>query len=130
MPINIQHFTISIPTDNQEYRASDLKIDPRAKKVIGFGIFSKRIDQVDLRGTFQLEIDGKEIFPKETDTKMFTTNAMVPVSEKIFTFKDSEGKLAPIDAGSHLLNILYKSSDNVLSAFVAHDVKFTFILES
>lgn len=126
----ISHYKINIPTDNLEYPAKDLKLDQRAKKVIGLGIFSKRMDQVDLRGTFQLEIDGKEIFPKDTDTKMFTTNAAVPVSEKMYIFKDSDGKLAPIDAGSKLLNIIYKSTTNALAAFVPHDVTFTLILES
>lgn len=130
MQTTIQHFKINIPADNAEYPLTDAKLDPRSKKVIGFWIVSKRIDQVDLRGTFKMEIDGKEVFPEGTDTKILTTNAMVPVKDKMYLFKNSAGALTPLDAGSHLLNIRYKSSNNALAAFAAHDVTFSFILES
>ena len=126
----IQHFKINIPADNDDYDNNDLKFRQEVEKVVGFALMSKRMDQVDLRGTFYLEINGKEVFPKETDAKLFTTNASVKVMDKFYIFKDSKGNDTPLDAGDQTLKIRYRSDNNALVAFAAHDVQFSFMLVS
>lgn len=122
--IIFQNFKINIPTDDTEFSPTGLKFDQRSGNILAFGIFSKRIDQVDLRGIFKMEIDGKEIFPDDTDTKMFSTNASVPVEKKMYKFSE------PIEAGNLELRLKYKSTNNALTPFVAHDVTYTFMIET
>ena len=77
-----------------------------------------------------MEIDGREVFPKETDAKLFTTNASVKVMDKFYNFRDSKGIATPLDAGDQTLKIRYRSDNNALVAFAAHDVQFSFMMKT
>lgn len=124
-----QNVKFNVPTDDTTYDSTNtdilknLKFVRRAHKIIGFAIFSKQLEQVDLRGTFKMDISGNEVFPDNTDSKMFTVNASVPVEGKFFKFKE------PYPVGNYELNIEYTSTNNILTAFVAHDVTFCFMIE-
>ncbi len=122
MKIIYQNIKISVTTDNTTYRLDSAVIDSRAKEVLGLGIFSKRLDQVDLRGSLKLDLGGNPVFPENTDTKMFTTNASVPVKDKFFMFH------SPIPVGNAAVDWTYNCKPNALQAFVAHDVTLVLIL--
>lgn len=127
--IFFQNVRLNITADNTTYDNTNtdilknLKFSKRASKVLGLAVMSKQLAQLDLRGTFKMDISGKEIFPDNTDTKLFTTNASVPVEGKFFMFKE------PLPVGNSEITLEYKSTNNILLVFAAHDVQFTFMLE-
>jgi hypothetical protein len=122
MKIIYQNIKASIVADDTTVRQNTAVIDSRAKEILGLGIFSKRLDQVDLRGSFKLDLGGSPVFPENTDAKMFTTNASVPVKDKFFMFHE------PLAVGNAAVDWLYNCKANALQAFVAHDVTLVLIL--
>jgi hypothetical protein len=122
MKIIYQNIKINIAADNSTVTENTAVIDKKGQEVLGLAIFSKRLDQVDLRGSFRLDLGGQPIFPENTDTKMLTTNASVPVKEKFYMFPE------PIAVGNSAIDWRYKCDANALVPFVAHDVTLVLML--
>lgn len=113
---------LNVTADNAIYETNNITLPPDTKEIVAIGLFSKRLDQVDLRGSFKLKLGGTDVFDTETDAKILTTNASVPVKDKLLTFPK------PMDVGNRQVELMYKSSNNDLLPFAAHDVTLVLLI--
>ncbi len=126
-----QNFSTAIAADSAtEVDAGDLKFDNRSGKILAFMLTSKLLNQLWLRGSFRMFISGREIFPTGTPAKMFVINSSTPLEGRWYYFRDSEGKLDPLDAGDLSMQLKLLSTNNALEAFAAYDFTFTFKIET
>lgn len=91
------------------------ELDKTATTISGIVITSDREDLLFFRGEQKVEINGKEYFPEDYESKLLMTSLNVPTNNRYYDFKNAE-------PGNGIINFAYTDHNHAQAPFTPYRV--------
>ncbi len=91
------------------------ELDKTAKSLTGLVLTSDREDLLFFRGEQKIEINGKEYFSEDYESKLLMTSLNVPINTRYLDLKNAE-------PGNGIISMNYTDHNHVLAPFVPYRV--------
>jgi hypothetical protein len=91
------------------------ELEKTAKRITGLVLTSDREDLMFFRGEQKVEINGKEYFPEDYESKLLMTSLNVPTNNRFYDLKNAE-------TGSGIINLSYKDHNHLQAPFTPYRV--------
>lgn len=111
-----KRYDIQVTAANQSYTLN-IELDKSIKSLKGFLFTSDKDDLLYYRGSQRIEINNKEHFPDNYETKLFMSGIVVPPGQRYYPLEN-------MNPGSGLIKIKYQDSDDGRTVFVPYRVSF------
>lgn len=116
-----ERFDLRITTENGTTKG-EFELDHNANYLLGIGITSDQEEQMFYRGSQKIQINDKELFPENFETKLLMCGLNVPPDQRMIT-------VGEIETGNGKLEIWYKDSPSAHQEFEPYRVTiYTFSL--
>ncbi len=89
------------------------ELDKTVKTITGLVVTSDREDLMFFRGEQKIDINGKEIFSEDYESKLLMTSLNVAINSKYMDMKN-------LDPGNGIINVSYTDHNHALAAFVPY----------
>jgi hypothetical protein len=89
------------------------ELDKTVKTISGIVLTSDREDLMFFRGEQKIDVNGKEIFSENYESKLLMTSLNVAINSKYMDMKN-------LDPGNGIINVSYTDHNHVLAAFVPY----------
>lgn len=107
-----ERFDVSITGANQSYR-TEFELDKNAKYLLGIAITSDREDLLFYRGSQKIQLNDKELFPEDFESKLLLTGLNVNPNKRVVL-------VGEIETGNGRIDLLYKDSNHTLAPFTPY----------
>jgi len=91
------------------------ELDKTVKTISGIVLTSDREDLLFFRGEQKVEINGKEYFPEDYESKLLMTSLNVPVNNRYYDLKNAE-------PGNGIINFGYTDHNHAQAPFTPYRV--------
>jgi len=111
-----ERFDLKVIEPNQVFKA-EFELDKNANFVIGIGITSDRDDLLFYRGTQKIQLNDKELFPENFESRLLMSGINVSPNNRMI-------KIGDIESGNGRLEIWFKDQDHSNARFTPYRVTF------
>ena len=116
-----ERFDLKVTESNQTFKA-EFELDKNANYVIGLAITSDRDDLLFYRGTQKIQLNDKELFPENFESRLLMSGINVSPNNRMI-------KVGALDAGNGRLEVWFKDQDHANAKFTPYRVTiYTFSL--
>jgi hypothetical protein len=109
-----KRFDIQITTAGKTV-SEKFELDKTVKSILGILITSDREDLLFFRGEQKIDINGKEYFPEDYESKLLMTSLSIPANNRYYDLKKAE-------PGNGIITFSYTDSNHAQAPFVAYRV--------
>lgn len=109
-----ERFDIQV-TEPNRITKGEFQLDRNARKVLGFAITSDRDDLLFYRGSQKIQLNDKELFPEDFESKLLMTGLNVAPNDRMI-------KIGDLDSGNKRLEIWYKDQNTEATTFTKYRV--------
>ncbi len=114
-----ERFDLKVTEPNQTFKV-EFELDKNANFVIGLAITSDRDDLLFYRGTQKIQLNDKELFPENFESRLLMSGINVSPNDRMI-------KVGTLDAGNGRLEILFRDQEHTNAKFIPYRVSvYTF----
>lgn len=117
-----KRYDIQVTAANQSYTLN-IELDKSIKAIKGFLFTSDKDDLLYYRGSQRIEINNKEHFPDNYESKLFMSGIVVPPANRYYPMNN-------LNPGNGLIKIKYQDQDDGRTVFTPYRVSFYLDLEN
>lgn len=116
-----ERFDLKVSQPNQIFKA-EFELDKNANYVIGLAVTSDRDDLLFYRGTQKIQLNDKEWFPENFESRLLMSGINVSPNNRMI-------KVGTLEAGNGRLEVWFKDQDHANAKFSPYRVSiYTFSL--
>lgn len=104
-----ERFDLKVMQANQVYKG-EFEVDKNANYVIGIAITSDKEDLLYYRGTQKIQLNDKELFPEEFESKLLMSGLNVSPNERMID-------TGLIEVGNNKMDVWYRDMDHSNTVF-------------
>ena len=111
-----ERFDLKITESNRVFKG-EYELDKNANFVIGIGVTSDRDDLLFYRGTQKIQLNDKELFPEEFESRLLMSGLNVSPNNRMI-------KVGCIASGNGRFEVWFKDQNHPAARFVPYRVTF------
>lgn len=117
-----ERFDLQINSEGERVKKT-FELDKHSDIVLGVQITSDREDLLFYRGTQKVQINDKELFPEEFESKLLMTGLNVAPDKRMIT-------IGEIQAGNGRIEIYFEDKSHPETEFIPYRVSYYFFSKS
>ena len=111
-----ERFDLKVTAPNQVFKG-EFELDKNANVIIGLGITSDRDDLLFYRGSQKIQINDKELFPEDFESRLLMSGINVSPNSRMV-------KVGQLAIGNGRFEIWFKDQDHSNAKFTPYRVTF------
>lgn len=113
MKIIRKRFDIPVAASGDKVK-KDFELEKTIKRITGLLVTSDRDDMLFYRGSQKIEINGREVFPEDYESKLLMSGISLQPNKRYFE--------ADIEAGNGIVSVTYQDTDHPAATFTAYRI--------
>ena len=113
-----ERFDLAITNANEVVKA-EFELDNNASHLFGIALTSNREDLLYFRGSQKIQLNDKELFPEDFESKLLMTGLSVSPNQRMV-------KIGRVPTGGRIVEVAYKDQDHPNGNFAPYRVSFYF----
>lgn len=106
-------------TSEGSVKKGEFRVDSNAKHLYGIALTSDNEQQVYYRGSQKIQLNDRELFPEDFESKLLMSGLSVPPNQRVV-------KTGIIPVGNGRIEVWYKDNPHPSTAFQPYRVTFYF----